>query len=350
MMQAASFRKKLFYWFAQTSRPMPWHGQGAYAVWLSEIILQQTRFEQGLPYYLRFIENFPTVNDLANAPSEKVMQLWQGLGYYSRARNLHKSAQTIRDQFGGEFPNTYEDILSLTGIGPYSAAAISSFAFGLPHAVVDGNVYRVLSRIFGIETAIDSTQGKKEFQRLADELLDQKRPGDFNQAIMNFGATHCTPQQPKCADCPFQKECQAFLTNRIQDLPFKEKKIKLKNRYFHFFLMESKDSILIQQRTGKDIWEGLFTLPLWEGNADEGISKHEWSEFCAKQGWKDAKYSLELVAEEKQLLSHQKLKMRFYKVKVPALFVEEYGVAKERLEEYGYPKAIAAFLKIKKAQ
>ena len=327
---------------------MPWHGQGAYAVWLSEIILQQTRFEQGLPYYLKFIESFPSVNDLANAPSERVMQLWQGLGYYSRARNLHKAAQTIRDEFGGVFPNTYEAILSLTGIGPYSAAAIASFAFGLAHAVVDGNVYRVLGRIYGIETAIDSTKGKKEFQALADTLLDPKRPGDFNQAIMNFGATHCTPQQPKCETCPFNKECSAYLTERVQELPHKEKKIKLKQRFLHFILLESDSHIIVQERKGKDIWQGLYTLPMLELSEDRLALDSDWKGFFKTQGWTGFRGELALIGEESQLLSHQKLKMRFYRTSMPHSFVGQYGIAKEQAASYGYPKTIAAFLQKKK--
>ena len=200
------FTKNLLKWFASHHRPMPWKGEkNPYLIWLSEIILQQTRVEQGLPYFLKFKENYPTVTDLANAPEDEVMRLWQGLGYYSRARNLHFTAKYIAYDLNGEFPNTYTEILKLKGVGAYTAAAISSFAYDLPNAVVDGNVYRVLARYFGIETPIDTTEGKKKFTKLAYELLDKKRPADYNQAIMDLGATQCTPKNPNCKNCPLNK-------------------------------------------------------------------------------------------------------------------------------------------------
>ena len=219
------FTKNLMAWFATNHRPMPWKGEkNPYLIWLSEIILQQTRVEQGLPYFLKFKENYPTVTDLANAPEDEVMRMWQGLGYYSRARNLHFTAKHIAYDLNGVFPKTYVEILKLKGVGTYTAAAIASFAYDLPNAVVDGNVYRVLARYFGIETPIDSTIGKKEFTKLAYELLDNKRPADYNQAIMDFGATQCKPKKPNCINCPLNQKCIGFNTQKIDTLPIKTKK------------------------------------------------------------------------------------------------------------------------------
>ncbi len=269
------FSAKLLIWASQHSRPMPWKGEtDPYKIWLSEIILQQTRVEQGLPYYERFVENYRTVTDLADAPADDVMRLWQGLGYYSRARNLQTAAQYIRDVFQGVFPQNYDDIRALKGVGDYTAAAIASFAYNLPFAVVDGNVYRVLSRIFGVFTPIDSSQGKKEFAILAQNLLDKSQAALYNQAIIDFGATHCTPQNPKCSDCPFQKDCQAYIidekTNRdsIRLLPVKSKKMAIKHRFFHYFYFGENQKIWIQKRTEKDIWQDLWQLPLHETARD----------------------------------------------------------------------------------
>ncbi|MCR9286527.1 MAG: A/G-specific adenine glycosylase [Bacteroidetes bacterium] len=227
MKQKQFFTKKLMEWFSQNHRPLPWKGEkNPYYVWLSEIILQQTRVEQGLPYFEKFKSTYPTVAGLANAPEDEVMKLWEGLGYYSRARNLHFTAKYISKELGGVFPSDFEGILKLKGVGPYTAAAIASFAFDLPHAVVDGNVYRVLSRFFGIEKAIDSTEGKKEFSKLAQTLIDTKQPANYNQAIMDFGATHCKPSSPNCGKCLMSLNCFAFKNSKIESLPFKSKKKK----------------------------------------------------------------------------------------------------------------------------
>jgi A/G-specific adenine glycosylase len=275
-----NFSAKLLAWAAQHLRPMPWKGErDPYKIWLSEIILQQTRVEQGLPYYERFVAAYPTVTDLAAAPSEAVMRLWQGLGYYSRARNLHSTAQYIRAAHGGVFPATYADIRELKGVGDYTAAAIASFAYELPYAVVDGNVYRVLSRIFGIFTPIDSTQGKKEFAILAQSLLNTSKSADYNQAIIDFGATHCTPTHPQCSTCPFNEDCQAFLiTSQTTDdlirlLPVKSKKNALKHRYFHYFYFGKNKQIWLQKRSHKDIWQDLWQLPLIETRRNFGRFK-----------------------------------------------------------------------------
>ncbi len=269
------FSAKLLNWASQNLRPMPWKGEtDPYKIWLSEIILQQTRVEQGLPYYERFVQNYPTVTDLADAPADEVMRLWQGLGYYSRARNLQNAAQMIRDEFQGVFPVKYNDIRALKGVGDYTAAAIASFAYNLPFAVVDGNVYRVLARIFGVFTPIDTSKGKKEFAILAQNLLDKNQSALYNQAIIDFGATHCTPQNPKCGECPFQKNCKAYEINAktncdsIKILPVKSKKLVIKHRFFHYFYFGENQKIWIQKRTEKDIWQELWQLPLHETARD----------------------------------------------------------------------------------
>ncbi|HMI61163.1 MAG TPA: A/G-specific adenine glycosylase, partial [Puia sp.] len=245
---------------------MPWKGEkDPYKIWLSEIILQQTRVEQGWAYYERFLVAFPTVHDLAVAPEQKIFKLWEGLGYYSRCRNLIATAKRIDGEYNGKFPARYEEILSLKGIGPYTAAAIASFAFDLPYAVVDGNVFRVLARYFGISTPIDTTAGKKLYTELADSLLDKGRAGSYNQAIMDFGAVVCKPKQPLCSTCLQAKDCQAWQKGLVDRLPVKEKSIRKKNRWLYYFLVETPDDkVYIRQRKGRDIWEDLYEFVLWE--------------------------------------------------------------------------------------
>ncbi|MEO1264044.1 MAG: A/G-specific adenine glycosylase, partial [Bacteroidota bacterium] len=239
-------------WFSTNHRPLPWKGEkNPYLIWLSEIILQQTRVEQGLPYFEKFKKKYPTVKDLANAPEDEVMKMWEGLGYYSRARNLHAAAKFIADELNGTFPDTFHEILGLKGVGPYTAAAIASFAYGLPHAVVDGNVYRVLSRFFGIEEPIDTTAGKKLFAALAQELLDEKQAGNYNQAIMDFGATHCTPALPACTSCLMKSKCTAFQKNTVNKLPVKIKKTKRRQRFFNYLILNEKGNVFIKKRTQK---------------------------------------------------------------------------------------------------
>jgi len=259
------FTQNLLAWSAAHPRPLPWKGErDPYKIWLSEIILQQTRVEQGLPYYERFIAAYPTVWDLADAPEDELMKLWEGLGYYSRARNLHAAAKHIANDLGGRFPDTYAGLLRLKGVGDYTAAAVASFAFGLPHAVVDGNVYRVLSRFFGIADPTDTPAAKRAFTTLANQLLDPERPGAFNQAIMDFGATWCTPQQPRCPQCPMLPHCVAAQTRRIADFPAKSKKIEKKERFFFYLVVNWQGNLYIQKRTQKDIWQNLFEFPMIE--------------------------------------------------------------------------------------
>ena len=348
------FTNNLMEWFAQNHRPLPWKGEkNPYYVWLSEIILQQTRVEQGLPYFERFQEKYPRIEDLAQAPEDEVMKLWEGLGYYSRARNLHFTAKMITDELAGKFPDTYEEILRLKGVGTYTAAAIASFAFDLPHAVVDGNVYRVLARFFGIETAIDSTAGKKEFAALAQRLLDKKRPADYNQAIMDFGATQCMPANPKCQICPLSSCCVAFQNDRIDRLPFKEKKIKKRDRYFNYFIFNQNDYVYLQKRTEKDIWQNLYEFPILEteqliAGAADLLNDQSWQLWTKMV---DAK----IVHQSKpyqQLLTHQKIIAQFWEVDIVGeLLLTNAGiisVKRKNLPNFAFPKIIDSYIKDKK--
>lgn len=343
-----NFSSILLKWYHENKRDLPWRDTSdPYKIWLSEIILQQTRVDQGLKYYLKFVNHFPKVNDLANAPQEQVLKLWEGLGYYSRARNLHATAQHITKELNGEFPKYYEDIVKLKGVGPYTAAAISSFAYNEKKAAVDGNVYRVLSRIFHIETPIDSTKGKKEFQALADELIDTKEPGLFNQATMEFGATACTPKQANCTNCCFEHICLAKANNTIDLLPKKEKKIKHKNRYFNYLILQFRDTIAIQNRTAKDIWQGLNEFVNIESDKPKAITELEsFSEFeniCQKQNY-IVKNSFK---EYKQTLSHQKIYSNFHLIELKDnkhLSKEYIFIPKKDISKYAFPKTITMFL------
>lgn len=309
-----NFSNKIINWYQKNKRDLPWRNtKDPYLIWISEIILQQTRVDQGMAYYHKFATEFPTVKDLANSDTEKVMKLWQGLGYYSRARNLHSAANTITENYKGKFPNDYNQILSLKGIGEYTAAAIASFAFDKPHAVVDGNVYRVLARVFGIETPIDSTSGKKEFNRLANELLDKKNPALHNQSIMEFGAIQCKPVSPDCSACVLNTMCFAYSKKVVSELPVKAKKTKVRNRYFNYIVLHDKQSVLIKKRTEKDVWVNLYDFPLVETNTElteeQFLKSKEW-EFFSKSF---PKYTIGAVSSNyKHILSHQKIYARFW--------------------------------------
>ena len=254
---------------------MPWKGEkDPYKIWLSEVILQQTRVEQGWPYFEKFVAQYPTVQSLADAPEDEVLKLWEGLGYYSRARNLHAAAQHVAGELGGIFPKTYAGLRSLKGVGDYTAAAIASFAYNLPHAVLDGNVYRVLSRFLGIETPTDLPAAKKQFTTLANELLDPQQPGAFNQAMMDFGALCCTPTLPNCMQCPLQPACVAHRENRVAELPVRIKKAPKKTLYFLYLILHQNGNTWLRKRTGKDIWRGLYEFPMLEvSQADELCQK-----------------------------------------------------------------------------
>lgn len=345
-----SFSKKIITWYQQNKRDLPWRNtKDAYFIWLSEIILQQTRVEQGMSYYLKFAKEFPTVKHLAKAENEKVMKLWQGLGYYSRARNLHTTAKIITDNYKGKFPDQYSDILLLKGVGEYTAAAIASFAFNKPHAVVDGNVYRVLSRVFGVETPIDSSQGKKEFYSLANELIDKKNPATHNQAIMEFGAIQCKPVSPDCSICPLNTMCFAYSKKRILELPVKEKKTKVRNRYFNYIVLNHKTSIAINKRTEKDIWTNLYDFPLIETNKElneeQFLKSQEWKSFIVT-----TKYTVKSVsASYKHILSHQKIYARFWEIDCKESFNKLLSktcitIKKEDIHKYAVPRLIENYI------
>ena len=259
------FSNYLILWYLQNKRDLPWRiTVNPYKIWLSEIILQQTRVDQGMSYYFKFIENFPTINELALASEQEVLKLWQGLGYYSRARNLHFSAKYVVNELNGEFPTNYKELIKLKGVGDYTASAIASICYNEATAVVDGNVYRVLARYFGISTAINSTKGIKEFKELAQQLIDVTNPGTHNQAIMEFGARMCKPQNPNCEICPLNNSCLALSRKQIKELPVKEKKLKIKNRYFNYLVINTTNNTTKLIKRGKGIWQNLYEFPLIE--------------------------------------------------------------------------------------
>ncbi|MAO08942.1 MAG: A/G-specific adenine glycosylase [Alteromonas sp.] len=262
------FSNNLITWYLENSRALPWREtKDPYRIWLSEIILQQTRVAQGLPYYEEFLKAFPSVFDLAKASEEQVLKLWQGLGYYSRARNLHFTAKYIVNEYQGVFPNTYKELLNLKGVGDYTASAIASICFNESAAVVDGNVYRVLSRFFGIDTPINTTQGIKQFKSLAQELIPSEDPGTYNQALMEFGARYCIPSSPDCGHCIFETQCEAFNKKRVGELPVKLKKTKVKKHFYNFLVFLSEDGkTLMEKREGKGIWQNLYQFPLIESH------------------------------------------------------------------------------------
>ena len=274
LIESPVFSSTLIAWYQAHKRDLPWrHTQNPYYIWLSEVILQQTRVAQGLPYYLKFVENYPTVIALAEAPSEDVLRLWQGLGYYSRARNLHETAKIITKDYQGIFPDNYQDLLKLKGIGPYTAAAVASLAFDQQVAVVDGNVYRVLSRIFGIETDIASSQAPKEFAKLANELISSTQPAEFNQAIMEFGALQCVPVSPQCMFCVFNENCVANNTGKVSKLPVKSKKLKVKERFFNYIVLEQNQQIWMKKRPLKDIWAEMYDFMLLESDEPQSLDQ-----------------------------------------------------------------------------
>ena len=329
-----NFAATLLQWFKNNGRSLPWREtKDAYAIWLSEVILQQTRIAQGMSYWKRFMAQWPTVNDLAAAMEDEVLKAWQGLGYYSRARNLHTAAQQVVEL--GGFPQTFKELKTLKGVGDYTAAAIASIAFGEPVAVVDGNVYRVLSRYFGIDTPIDSTEGKKEFQALAQSLLPINEPADYNEAIMDFGATQCTPNSPHCSACPFCETCVAFREQRINELPVKSKKVKQRERHFTYLYIEYEGKIAVHQRGAGDIWQGL-----WEFPQAEQLTSSEDS------AWENEAQLLQ--KRVKHILTHQILLADIYlwrpKIR-PQLPSEFIWIEKQDLENYALPRLIEILLK-----
>ena len=314
------FSNQLILWYLHNKRDLPWRSTiNPYHIWLSEIILQQTRVDQGMSYYFKFIENFPTVKVLASASEEEVLKLLQGLGYYSRARNLHFSAKYIINELRGEFPASYHELIKLKGVGDYTASAIASICFNEPTAVVDGNVYRVLARYFGIHTPINSSKGIKEFKQLAQQLIDVKNPSTHNQAIMEFGARLCKPQNPDCENCPLNESCIALSKKQIKELPVKDKKIKVKNRYFNYIVIHTNNNKTKIVKREKGIWLNLYEFPLIE--TLEVIDENqliEHSEFNAL--FKTLPITLKLFnkVDVVHKLSHQNIYTKFWVVNTEA--------------------------------
>ncbi|WP_338761031.1 A/G-specific adenine glycosylase [Bernardetia sp. ABR2-2B] len=334
MTKNSFFAQQLISWYHQNKRDLPWRDtQNPYKIWLSEIILQQTRVAQGMPYYEKFVENFPTIQELANADEQTVLRLWQGLGYYSRARNLHAAAKYVSEDLNGIFPNNYIEIKKLKGVGDYTAAAISSFAFDEVQAVVDGNVYRVLSRFFGIEKDITVSKNQKEFRELAQKLIDKKQPAIYNQSIMEFGALQCVPKNPNCKNCPLQKKCVAFEKNLIEKLPIKGKKTVVKNRFMHYLVfvneVNSEKKVLIKQRQEGDIWQGLNDFFVIEFMEKDKKNFEPIKELEARLKKDDSDIDFDKIKNEKQRLksvhesiifkhqlSHRTLYAKFYTIEI----------------------------------
>ena len=341
------FSKAIIDWYKENKRELPWReSSDPYLIWISEIILQQTRVAQGYDYFLRFIKRFPDVQSLADANEDEVMKFWQGLGYYSRARNLHAAAKSMN----GVFPKTYPEVLALKGVGEYTAAAICSFAYGMPYAVVDGNVYRVLSRYFGVDTPIDSTEGKKLFAALADEMLDRKQPALYNQGIMDFGAVQCTPQSPDCLFCPLADSCSALSTGRVAQLPVKQHKTKTTNRYFNYIYVRAGAHTYINKRTANDIWKNLFELPLIE--TPVALSEEEFvasSEFQALFAMGEKPLVRLRYKGMKHVLSHRIIYADLYEVILPensVSFSNFIRIKNEELEQYAVSRLVQELIKI----
>ena len=339
------FSKSLIDWYSEHKRDLPWRStRDPYKIWLSEILLQQTRVDQGMPYYQRFVHKYPNVKALASAKSEDVLKLWEGLGYYSRAKNLHRCAKDIIEKYNGIFPNNYKELLTLPGIGPYSAAAIASFAYQEPVAVLDGNVYRVLSRVFGLKDDITQSKTAKKFTRLANELLDAKQPDEYNQAIMEYGAMQCKPNNPVCNDCKLAPKCYAFLNNQQKSLPVKSKKIKVSTKYFNYFVFEKDNKLAMKKRDDSGIWKGLYDFYLVSSDIQQNIEE------LLLDLKLNGKHSLiqEVSKEYKHILSHQRIYAKFYKIKLDekALFQgdELFYYSIDQIEELPKPVLISKYL------
>lgn len=336
----------------QNHRPMPWKGeQDPYKIWLSEIILQQTRVEQGWAYYEKFIQHFPSIFDLAKAKEQKVFKLWEGLGYYNRCRNLLFTAKQIVKEYNGLFPKDYNQLVALKGVGPYTASAIASFAFNLPYAVLDGNVFRVFARYYGIETPIDTKEGVSIFNAIAQEHLSQKQPGVYNQALMDFGATVCKPLAPLCSDCVMQKKCVAFGLNKVNQLPIKLKRIQKKKRNFDFYCFEWEGKWLVQKREGGDIWNGLYQFYMLEQEKQTALDWLSVQQILSAQlGFKKQNFKSSIVqvfAPFQQQLTHQTIHARFIVVPlktIPSVFKEAKWVTPQQMKKLPFPKLVNDFL------
>jgi A/G-specific adenine glycosylase len=328
----------LIRWYNENKRDLPWRDAAdPYVIWLSEVILQQTRVDQGYSYFDRFIRKYPAVDLLAKAGEEEILKLWQGLGYYSRARNLHAAAKTILKDYNGIFPREYKDVLKLKGVGEYTAAAIVSFAYNAPYAVVDGNVYRVLSRIFAIADPIDSAGGKKIFAELARALLDDANAGLHNQAMMEFGALQCVPVSPKCGICPASGMCLAYAQKKVTDYPKKEKKQTIRNRYFNYFDIHVGDNMFLHQRREKDIWQNLYELPLIETEKDLPVEELKDTESFSKLFESAVNLKIQRIKQIKHILSHQIIHAVFYKAEVTDIHLNNDHLRIKRSDVEDYP-------------
>lgn len=343
------FRKQLFKWYSKSKRVHPWiKHRDPYKIWLYEIIMQQTRISQGTPYYEKFVSKYPSVEQLAKGDINEILKLWEGLGYYSRARNLHHAAKQICLDYDGQFPQTSKELLKLKGIGKYTSAAIATFAYDEKVGVVDGNVYRVLARVFGIAEPIDETQGKKIFDQLAQELVDPKKPALYNQAIMDFGALQCTPKQPQCNICTMAKDCIALNDLSIESLPFKSKKLIKKTRFFNYLVIASKDKKIIRQRVHKDVWRLLFEYPYIEEEEQRNLNKRKIKNWLLENigytgefEWKNEQKIY------KQQLTHQSIIGSFYKVKLvkkPDIREPYKLISKEDTAKHAFPKILDCYL------
>ncbi|MGY3214009.1 A/G-specific adenine glycosylase [Mucilaginibacter sp. HD30] len=338
--------EKLINWYNTRKRDLPWrHTTDAYTIWLSEIILQQTRVEQGLPYFYRFLERYPTVTDFAAAPEDDILKLWQGLGYYSRGRNMLKTALQVEQEYKGTFPTAYHQLIKLKGIGEYTAAAIASFSANEAKAVLDGNVYRVLSRYLGISEPIDSTIGKKIFRAAADDFLNQDKPAEHNQAMMELGALVCKPKNPACGTCPINLGCYAFLHNATTALPVKAKKVKIKERYFNYFLIEDDNRILINKRGEGDIWANMYDLPLIEADHQITIAELATLPQTVQFFGPDLRIK-KILPVVKHILTHQHLHVRFVILdQKPIVMAKSWDfIEVENLTKLALPKVIFIFL------
>jgi A/G-specific adenine glycosylase len=341
--------KKLIDWYGVHQRILPWRNiQDPYKIWISEIILQQTRVVQGLDYYNRFIARFPDVRSLAEADEQEVLKYWQGLGYYSRARNLLAAARSVVRNFDGKFPSNYDAILSLKGIGEYTAAAIASFSFNLPYPVVDGNVFRFLSRLFAVNTPIDVSEGKKQFTKLAGEIMDKSRAGLFNQAIMEFGALQCVPASPDCKACPFVSQCSAYLYNKVSDFPVKLNKTKVKKLHLYYFHIHLGDCIYLKKREGKGIWQNLYEFPGFESETpltfDDLVKNKKFEEIFPPDNLSDFRLVME---NRKHVLTHRILYADFYEIfmkKEPESLLKFKKIKQKDLDEYPIHRLMQIYL------
>ncbi len=343
----SDFSHRLLYWYEDYKRDLPWRNtKDPYKIWVSEIILQQTRVQQGISYYERFIDRFPDVKSLAKADQQDVLNLWQGLGYYSRARNMHSAARMITDDHQGIFPNTYQEIKNLKGIGEYTASAISSFAFDLAYPVIDGNVNRVICRLFGIKSALELSETKKRIKEDLSSIFDKKKPASFNQAIMEFGALQCTPQSPDCEHCPFNSKCVAFNTGQVKEIPLKKKEIRKRDRFFNYAVLRSGKKFVMKKRTQKDIWQDMYDFPLQENDSKKGeldLKKiglvNEENMPYEKRGKSDWR---------SHVLSHQNIYARFHEIDVDLSEIElpaNWVITDvDKIEEFPLPKLIESYI------